>query len=100
MPHRRDDAHISGTHQGNATGVRRKVEVALANRVTTWIRPRFEVLALSPHWHDYTLDGSKEPPVELPDGAFHLKLNETTPLDCILHRKRASDGLNEAVDHH
>ena len=80
--------------------VRRKIEVALADRVTAWIRPRFEVLALCPHWHDYTLDGCKESLVELSDGAFHLELNEAAPLDRILHGKRASDWLNKAVDHH
>ena len=81
-------------------GVGSEVEIALANGVTTWIRPRFEVLALCAHRHDYTLDGCKEPLVELSDGAFHLELDETTPLDCVLHWERASDWLDEAVDNH
>src|SRR5690606_9156250 len=34
------------------------------------------------------------------DGAFHLELDESRPLDRVLHRQRAGDLLDEAVDHH
>src|SRR6478752_4302913 len=34
------------------------------------------------------------------DGAFHLELDEAAPLDGVLHRQGAGDGLDEAVDHH
>jgi len=35
--------------------VRREVKVAFTNGVATWVRARFEMLALCSHWHDYTL---------------------------------------------